>query len=154
MAVASVPGQGTTIRFTIPQAIVVTTLVQVFAGGQSFGIPIEAVTETLRLPATRVAPVREGAAFALRGATVPLLSLASLLGMERQEPDFRPDIKIVVVSCANEWVGIEVDGFGERLETVLRPLSGLLAGVPGLLGSALLGDGTVMLVLDLPGLIR
>jgi two-component system chemotaxis sensor kinase CheA len=47
-----------------------------------------------------------------------------------------------------------VDGFGERLETVLRPLSGLLAGVPGLLGSALLGDGTVMLVLDLPGLIR
>jgi two-component system chemotaxis sensor kinase CheA len=154
VAVASVPGQGTTIRFTIPQAIVVTTLVQVFAGGQSFGIPIEAVTETLRLPATRVAPVREGAAFALRGATVPLLSLASLLGMERQEPDGRPDIKIVVVSCANEWVGIEVDGFGERLETVLRPLSGLLAGVPGLLGSALLGDGTVMLVLDLPGLIR
>jgi two-component system chemotaxis sensor kinase CheA len=152
VAVVSASGKGTTVRFTIPQAIVVTTLIQVFAGGQSFGIPIEAVGETLRLPTTRVAPVREGAAFALRGTTVALLSLASLLGMapvERQGPD----AKIVVVSCAGEWVGIEVDGFGERLETVLRPLSGLLAGMPGLLGSALLGDGTVMLVLDLPGLI-
>ena len=164
VTVASALGKGTTVRFTIPQAIVVTTLVQVFAAGQSFGIPIEAITETLRLPTTRVVPVREGAAFALRGATVPLLTLASLLGMQPAErhgpdtgpdiePDIEPDIKVVVVSCAGEWVGIQVDGFGERLETVLRPMSGLLAGMPGLLGSALLGDGTVMLVLDLPDLV-
>ena len=152
VAVASTPGRGATVRFTVPQAVVVTTLVQVSACGQSFGIPIGAIAETVRLPTARIVPVRDGAAFALKGVTVPLLQLAPLLGLQ---PAPRPGVyaKIVVVSCAGELVGVEVDDFGERLDVVLRPMTGLLAGLPGVLGSALTGDGTVLLALDLPALL-
>ena len=150
--VASTPGQGTTVRFTVPQAVVVTTLVQVSANGQSFGIPIAAIAETVRLPLDRIVPVREGVAFALKGVTVPMLQLATLLGLEPPRR-LAKHAKIVVIDCAGELVGVEVDGFGERSDVVLRPLTGLLAGLPGLLGSALMGDGAVLLALDLPALI-
>jgi two-component system chemotaxis sensor kinase CheA len=51
-------------------------------------------------------------------------------------------------------VGLEVDAFTARTDILLRPLDGLLSGTPGLLGTGLLGDGRVLLVLDLPGLLE
>ena len=45
--------------------------------------------------------------------------------------------------------GLEVDRLGERLDVMLKPLEGLLAGVPGIAGTTLLGDGRVLIVLDL-----
>jgi two-component system chemotaxis sensor kinase CheA len=48
---------------------------------------------------------------------------------------------------------VAVSGFAERIDVLLRPMSGLLAGMPGMLGTALLGDGRVLVVLDLPELL-
>ena len=45
--------------------------------------------------------------------------------------------------------GLEVDRLGERLDVMLKPPEGLLAGVPGIDGTTLLGDGRVLIVLDL-----
>jgi two-component system chemotaxis sensor kinase CheA len=61
---------------------------------------------------------------------------------------------VLVVAVAGQPVGLEVDSFGDRLDVVVRPLYGLLAGLPGMRGSALLGDGRVLLVLNLPELLR
>ena len=56
---------------------------------------------------------------------------------------------MVVAAAGAGRVGIGVDGFGARLDVVVRPLNGLLAGMPGMRGSALGGDGRVLLVLDM-----
>ena len=47
-----------------------------------------------------------------------------------------------------------VDALGERMEVMLKPLDGLLAGMPGIAGSTLLGDGSVLLVLDLAEVLQ
>ena len=60
---------------------------------------------------------------------------------------------MLIASSGEERVGIEVDGFAERFDVVLRPMQGLLSGMPGVLGTALLGDGQVLMVLDLAELI-
>ena len=49
---------------------------------------------------------------------------------------------------------LHVDRIGERMEVMLKPLDGLLAGMPGIAGSTLLGDGSVLLVLDLGELLQ
>jgi two-component system chemotaxis sensor kinase CheA len=55
-----------------------------------------------------------------------------------------------VVTRVDGQVGaLRVDRLGERMEVMLKPLDGLLADMPGVAGSTLLGDGTVLLVLDL-----
>ena len=49
---------------------------------------------------------------------------------------------------------LRVDRVGERMDVMLKPFDGLLAGMRGIAGSTLLGDGSVLLVLDLGELFR
>lgn len=151
VAMASTVGAGTTISMSLPQAILMSTVVTVDVGQERFGVPIDAVTETCRVPRERILPVRSGEAFVFRDRTLPLLRLASLLQVSSQRPPGE-DAKVLIVRSGSHSVGVEVDGVGERLDVHMRPMSGLLAGMPGVMGTALLGDGRVLLVLDLPEL--
>jgi two-component system chemotaxis sensor kinase CheA len=150
VSASSVPGRGATLRLALPLAVAVTTIVIVRVGEERFGVPLDAVIETMRLPRARILPVRDGAAFVLRDRTVPLLVLADLLDCRAGHPG--DDVKLLTVAAGDQLIGVEVDGFAERIEVVLRPLSGLLSGLRGAHGTALLGDGSVLLVLNLPGL--
>jgi two-component system chemotaxis sensor kinase CheA len=152
VSIAPAPGTGTRVRLAVPQALAITTVVIVSAAGEAFGIPIELITETVRLPRAAIMPVGSGAAFVLRARTIPLLNLAVLLGGEASTD--QREAKVLIVSVAGQPVGLEVDRFDSRTDVVVRPLHGLLAGLPGLRGSALLGDGRVLLVLNLPELLR
>jgi two-component system chemotaxis sensor kinase CheA len=152
VSLTSVPGQGTTVQLVLPRATVVTTVLTVTLGGERFGVPIEVVTETLRLPVALIQPIGPGEAFVFRGRTLPLLRLSALLGLPTR-PRQASTAKLLVVACGAQQVGIEVDGFAARTDLLLRPMSGLLAGMSGVLGTALLADGLVLLVLDLPELI-
>jgi len=149
--VSSTRGAGTTIQLILPQTLVINTIMTVRVGDERFGVPIESVQETMRVAADRILPIREGEAFVVRNRTLPLLRLADLLNLPRlPRPD---DIRVLIATAGDERVGIEVDGFAERFDVVLRPMQGLLSGMPGVLGTALLGDGQVLMVLDLPELI-
>jgi two-component system chemotaxis sensor kinase CheA len=151
IALSSTPGAGTTIRLSLPQGASVTTVLTVLAGGEAFGIPAEMVSETARIPASRILPLRDAEAFVLRDRTVPLLRLSALLGLP--VPPRGSAARVLVTGTGAARVGLEVDGFTGRLDVLLRPLGGLLRGMPGLLGTALLGDGRVLMVLDLPELV-
>jgi two-component system chemotaxis sensor kinase CheA len=59
----------------------------------------------------------------------------------------------MVVRVGGDRVGVVVDGFRERLEAVVKPLSGILEGLSGFSGATLLGDGQVLLILDLKELL-
>ncbi len=152
VTLASRPGQGATVRIALPRAVVVTTVMTVRLGEETFGVPIEAVLATVRLPPDRIHPVRHGEAFVRDGRTVPLLRLATLL-RRPAPPRAGRHANVLVVACAGQPIGLEVDGFAARLEVLLRPLGGLLAGMPGLLGAAPLDDGQVLMVLDVPELV-
>ena len=128
-----------------------STVVMVDVGGERFGVPIESVTETHRIPHDRILPIRGGEAFVLRDRTLPLLRMFSLLQLPRVERT-GTESKVLIVRSGSHNVGVEVDGVGERLDVLLRPMTGLLSGMRGVLGTALLGDGRVLLVLDLPEL--
>lgn len=145
-------GSGTTVQMLLPQAVLSRTVIVAHAAGDWFGIPISGIVESARIPRNRILPIRDGEAFVLRGRTLPFLRLAQLLNLPGGE-GAGAEAKVIVVSVGGQLVGVEVDGFGERLDVFLRPLAGLLSAVPGVAGTAMLGDGRVLLVLDLPALI-
>jgi two-component system chemotaxis sensor kinase CheA len=60
----------------------------------------------------------------------------------------------VIAKIDGELGALQVDRIGERIDVMLKPLDGLLAGLPGIAGSTMLGDGSVLLVLDLAELIQ
>jgi two-component system chemotaxis sensor kinase CheA len=142
--------EGTTVEMTVPQAVLLSTVVTVAVGDERFGVPIEYVAETCRVPHDRILPIRSGEAFVLRHRTLSLLRLCDLLQLPATQRS--TESKVLVVNAGKEQIGIEVDHVGERLDVLMRPMTGLLSGMPGVLGTSLLGDGRVLLVLDLPEL--
>ncbi len=157
VGIAPAPVRGTVVRLTVPQTASILGVVAVQAGGGRFAIPIGDIEETARVARAAMVPIQAGQAFVLRGRTIPLLQLSGLLGAGRPgaaAPEPGPFACVVIARLYGELAGIEVDALGARMEVVLRPLPALLAATPGLRGSALLGDGAVLLVLDLAGLLR
>ena len=152
VAISSLAGKGTILRLTLPQAVIITTVMVATVGQERFGIPMDAIVETARFPIDRVTPIRSGAAFVLRNRTIPLLRLADLLDVSATKSG-DADVKVLIAEAGDQRVGIEVDDFAERIDVLLRPMTGLLASMPGILGTALLGDGAVLMVLDVPELV-
>ena len=151
--VESRPGLGTTVRFMLPFSVMMTPIMVVEVGGQAFGIPLDAVVETLRVPASRISPVGTAEVVVLRDRTVPLLSLAQALEVRHDDVD-EAEVTLVVVKVEGHLGALRVDRVGERMEVMMKPLEGLLAGMPALAGSTLLGDGGVLLILDLGALFQ
>jgi two-component system chemotaxis sensor kinase CheA len=145
-------GKGTTVRLTLPFSVLITQVMTVEAGGQSFGIPLDAVVETMRADAVNIFPVGTAQAIVLRDRTVPLLRLADLLA--KASTPSQTVGPIVVAQLGGEMGALQVDKIGDRMDIILTPLQGLLAAVPGLAGSALMGDGSVLLVLDLAEFVK
>lgn len=152
ISVRSVAGQGMTVRFALPFSVMTTRVMTVEAGGQSFGIPLDGVVETLRLPADQARPIGAARAVVVRDRTLPLVDLAGLLG-EPPSALTADSMTVVVVTAAGEHSALRIDRVGEPLDIVLKPLEGMLAATPGLAGAAVLGDGGVLLVLDLEDLL-
>ncbi|HEY8381020.1 MAG TPA: chemotaxis protein CheA [Microvirga sp.] len=151
-SVRSRPGQGTTIRLSLPLTVVVTRIMTVQLGAELYGIPLESIVETAFVPASRVLLVREAEAIVWRGRTLPLVRLAALLGLPAfAEPSQR--LKMVVMEAGDELVGVVVDGFAQRMDVLMRPKTGILAHMHGMMGTTLLGDGSVLVILDVPELI-
>jgi two-component system chemotaxis sensor kinase CheA len=140
-------GQGSTVRFTLPFTVLMTRVITVEAGGQMFGLPLECVVETVRISRARIAPLGAGRAFVFRDRTLPLIELAERLGVVSPQPE-GPDATVVIAALNGQATGLEVDRVGGRMEVMLRPLEGLLAGAPGIAGTTVLGDGRVLIVLD------
>lgn len=144
---SSAPSQGTTFRLMLPVSFSMNRLLVVEVGEECYGIPIEKVQETVRVSASAIIPVRTGEAFVLRQRTVPLLELGRMLQLP-PKPRVN-DLTVLIASIGGEAVGIAVDRIIERSDGLMRPLSGLLAGTPGIVGSTLMGDGRILLVLDI-----
>jgi two-component system chemotaxis sensor kinase CheA len=145
-------GEGTSVRFVLPFTIMMSRVMTVEAAGQMFGIPIEAIVETVQIVRGDVIPIGAGQAFVLRDRTIPLIDLGAVLGVA-QAVASAAEAKVVVAMAGGQIGGLEVDRLGEPMDVMLKPMDGLLAGTPGVAGATLLGDGRVLIVLDLPTLL-
>jgi two-component system chemotaxis sensor kinase CheA len=147
VSVLSEPQRGTTVRFTLPFTVMMTQVLTVEAAGQVFGVPLEAVVETIRVGRSAISPVGAARAMVLRDRTLPVIDLGQALGREASAS--ADNANVLIVSVADQLGGLEVDRLGERMDVMLKPPEGLLAGIPGIDGTTLLGDGRVLIVLDL-----
>jgi two-component system chemotaxis sensor kinase CheA len=146
---ASEPGAGTTVRLILPLHAITTKLLVVEVGRDRFGVPLDDIVETSSIDQAAIFAIGRGRACVHRDRTLPLLSLARLLDHDAADI---AEPKLLVMGQGVDAVGVTVSALRERIDAAVRPPRGLLAHVPGIAGTTLLGDGGVLLVLDLPGL--
>ncbi len=152
--VASERGRGTTITLKLPLSMAVSRVLTIEVGDNTFGVPLESIVETVRLPDDAIHRVKDRDVVNLRDRVIPVAWLHDLLGLERTEPEGEEaELPLLVVQVDGQEAGLVVDRFLEGIDIILKPLEGLMAAVRQYSGSALLGDGSVLLVLNLKELL-
>ena len=152
VTLSSRKGEGTLVRLSLPLSMAVARVMMVEVGDALFGVPMEGVAETVRVPRDRIRRIKRSQAFVLRDAIVPLIQLHDLLGLPRKGAEVEEEA-VLVARVGGTIVGLVVDRLREGIDVVLKPLEGMLAGMRGYSGSALMGDGRVLLVLNLKELL-
>jgi two-component system, chemotaxis family, sensor kinase CheA len=150
--VQSERGIGTRMTITLPITLAILSALIVECSTHTFAVPLSNVQEALvyEPSAMRVVDGRE--VMTLRGATLPLVRLARLFGIDGGEKAGRGFI--VIVSAGARRLGIVVDFLEGQQDIVIKPLGASLAGVRGFAGAAQLGDQRVGLVIDAPALVE
>jgi two-component system chemotaxis sensor kinase CheA len=152
IAIDSTPGQGSAVTLRLPLTVVMTQVLIVEAQDERFGLLLSEVQETLRIRAEEITAVRLGAAIVVRETVLPYVRLGDLVSAGVPSPD--SGLTVLIVEGAEGRLALGVDAVQARLDVVLKPLAGLLATVPGATGTTLLGDGKLLLVLDVKALVR
>jgi two-component system chemotaxis sensor kinase CheA len=145
----STEGQGTSFRIKIPLTLAIVSALILGARGQRFAAPQSSVLELVRVGAQaelKVDHINRTPVLRLREKLLPLIDLCDALllpAASAQETRY-----VVVMQVGATRFGVLVDEVHDTEEIVVKPLATLLRGVPMLSGATILGDGSVVAILD------
>jgi two-component system chemotaxis sensor kinase CheA len=151
----SIPGRGTTFTIKIPLTLAIVAALIVQAGGERFAIPQISVVELVRAGASGAAIERLDATpvLRLRDRLLPLVSLNDLLRLDATAQADAAST-IVVAQVGGRTLGIIVDRVFDTEEIVVKPVSPILRHMTMFSGNTILGDGSVIMILDPHGIAR
>lgn len=151
LSIDSVEGEGCSITIRLPLTLAIIDGFGVGVGDETYVIPLDAVIECVELPEEeRDNPAGVGM-LSLRGQVLPYVRLRRLLKLGGSAITRE---SVVVVHYEGGIAGITVDTLYGESQTVIKPLGRLLDSIPGISGSAILGNGRVALILDVPVMLR
>jgi two-component system chemotaxis sensor kinase CheA len=145
--VTSEVGKGTRFTLSLPLTLAIIDALLVRVSGHIFAIPLDAVSETTKIPKESISRVNRRDAVTLRGEVVALVHLADILGLPTAP---RPDktLPTVLIAVQDRRLGLVVDELLLRQDVVIKALGDYLGDIPGISGATILGDGRVILILD------
>lgn len=151
----SVPGKGTSFIIKIPLTLAIVSTLIVEASGDRFAIPQLSVVELVRVQNNsehRIERIKDTPVLRLRNKLLPLLHLSQLLGIyagEDAEKAIDEDNGfIVVMQVGSQTFGLVVDGVFHTEEIVVKPMSTMLRNLTMFSGNTILGDGSVIMIID------
>src|SRR5215831_2676615 len=154
--VKSVAGAGLSFTIKIPLTLAIVAALIVEAGGQRFAIPQLSVVELVRVrngSEHRIESIKDTKVLRLRDKLLPLAGLSRLLGIDESGADISGGF-IVVTQVGSQTFGIVVDGVFHTEEIVVKPMSNKLRHIEMFSGNTILGDGSVIMIIDPNGIAK
>lgn len=148
--IKTVPNQGTTIYLSIPVSLAVTSLLHVTMSGVHYGFPMDSVSETVKIEHSKIEFLQNEPFIYLRGEVIPLLFAKNMLDEEALEHKALP---VVVLSIKGNLLAVVVNELLGQLDVVQKPLEGIMEGHPIFSGTALLGNGQIIMAIDPIGIL-
>ena len=151
LAVSSERGRGTTFTVTLPLTLAITDAIIAHVGDQIYAVPQSTVRELIEVDATALRAIEGNELIVHRGATLPVVRLAQLFGVAGAP---RSRLHAIVVGSGASAVGLLVDRIAGQQEIVVKTIVDPLIHVEGVSGATELGDGRLVLILDVVALSR
>jgi two-component system chemotaxis sensor kinase CheA len=149
LTLASEKNIGTRFTIELPLTLAIADALIAIAGGQRFAFPQTVVREVIEVEASSVRVLENNEIVSYRGGVLPLVRLARLFGLEETTASA---FHVFVIGSGASAVGLAVDRAVGQREVVVRGLNDPLVKVAGVAGATDLGDGRVVLILDVAAL--
>lgn len=154
ISVESVKGKGTKMVVKLPLTLAIISGMVVRAGKEKYVIPLSSVIEVIREHVDNISTINGNEVVRVRELVLPLVDIDNLLDNEMQRDTNKVWQYIVLVGVAEKKFGIKVDELIGQKEIVIKTLGEYLGRIKGIAGSTIMGDGTVVMILDLSELIN
>ncbi|MEO1582249.1 MAG: Hpt domain-containing protein [Pseudomonadota bacterium] len=158
LRITSMPGQGTNFTIRLPFTLAITQALIVRSGEEVFALPLPTVEGVTRVPRIEIEQrlAQETPAFDYGEHTYRLRHLGPLVGgaQGRLAEDEQAAIPVILIRAGQYSTALLVDEMLTSREIVVKAVGPQISGITGVSGATILGDGRVVLILDLPSLVR
>ena len=152
--ISSERGRGSRFVITLPLTLAIVDGQSVTVGSESYIVPLISIIESLQVKPAQVNSLSgRGEVLSFRGDYLPIIRLHEVFGVEPRTRMLHEGL-VVVAEGDGRRVGLFVDDLLGQQQVVIKSLETNYGHVEGVSGATILGDGSVALILDLPGLIR
>ena len=151
LSVKTVPGRGTRFTIKLPLTLAIADALIVAVDNERYAMPQVAVEEIIRVEAASVVRAATGELVPYRGATLPLIRLSDVFGLQQKRKDA---FHVLVVGRNGSSVGLAVDRVLSHREIVVRSIADPLMHTPSFSGATEVGDGRPILIIDPETLIK
>jgi two-component system, chemotaxis family, sensor kinase CheA len=150
--VETVPGVGTKFIIQLPLTLAIISALLVDVSGRTYAVPLAAVVESLKVRPEEIHTISGRETLRIRDRIVPLVRLARLFGLPEPEG---PGVReyAVIIGRGDKRVGVIVNRLRGQQEVVIKALDSFVSGAAvGMAGATIMGDGRVVLILDVASL--
>jgi two-component system chemotaxis sensor kinase CheA len=116
-------------------------------GDETFAVPLNTVLEVVRITPNEIYTIKGREVIRVRDTILPLARMSEIIGKSKTTK-LAPIAYVVMVGWAEKRIGLLVDSLSGQKEVVIKALGDYLGNVPGIAGSTILGDGSVILIID------
>ncbi len=145
-------GKGSSFILSFPQALAIIPSILVTMEEEVYAFPLSEVSETIKVSVDQITTLEGHEIINLRSEVLPIYRLNRILGLA-DRPEIT-EVPVIIVNYKSRKLGFIVDDLIGKHETVIKSLGKNFKDVPGLTGATIMGDGTIILVLDITGLIE
>jgi two-component system chemotaxis sensor kinase CheA len=153
--VSSQPGRGTAIQLRAPLTLASIQTLLFRVGGRLFAIPLSSVVEITRIQERDISRVDQREVLRLREQILTLVRLdhlAKIHAVETPQADKKKTF-VIVIGAAEKRFGLVVDSLVGEEELVIKALPTEIISSDLVSGASILGDGTVVLILNVPAVL-
>ena len=150
--IESEPGRGTRFVIRLPLTLAIVDGMRVGVASETYILPLASIVECIRPGAATVRPIAgQGHVVEIRGEYLPMLSLGKLFGVPAAAPE---EGIAVVLEADGARIALLVDALLGQEQVVIKTLEANYRRVPCVAGATILGEGRVVLILDVASLVR
>lgn len=151
--VTSVKGKGTTLQLRMPLTLASIQTLLFRVSGRLFAVPLSSVIEITRINEQEVQRVDQREVLRLREQVLTLVRLSRLSKIHAVDEAKKKKSFVVVIGQAEKRFGLLVDSLVGEEELVIKALPGEIVASDLVSGASILGDGTVVLILNVPAIL-
>ncbi|WP_340021081.1 chemotaxis protein CheA [Paenibacillus sp. FSL K6-1096] len=146
--IETVKGKGTRFRIRLPLTLAIIRGLLVNAGGATFVIPMSSVAEIIRAAQDELHSVRGRPVITARGRLVPVVWLQDLLRLPAGAGRHAASLPLIILGRGDKRLALAVDTLVGNQDIVIKSLGSYMGKTEGISGAAILGNGTIALIID------